>query len=429
MKKFILSILLLPNLVSAQINRDSVATLPRTALDVFYNMHNGQKDTVRANNWHLAFAVRKAQYPLNTLQATTIRINDGQDVEVYQSDKTVNDWANFDTTGYTNWPSPINDDKTWDVGAFNQSRNMQDPFDYGWGAYSMNSKEVVGKNIWLLTNTKKSFMKKMYVSKIVFDTLWYFTISNIDGTDSNTIEINKLAFKGKLFAYYDVLSNAVIDREPSAANWNLLFTRYKTVVTMMGQTMPYPVMGVLMSPSTMCARVKNADVANMEIGKSADSSLFTHQINTIGWDWKTAGAPGFAPIVDSLGFFLHDKNVPNTNTRLIFTEYFSNANSQYSKFNLHTYKLSATGIAEQINRATQMNVFPNPINGNAVLNIEISDMNPAQINITTLDGKTIFEQTVSGTNQSIQLPSLQNGIYLVNWVSQNKKTSKKLVVF
>ncbi len=429
MKKFILSILLLPNLVSAQINQDSVATLPKTALDVYYNMHTGQKDTVRANNWQLAFAVRKAQYPMNTLQATTIRINDGQGIEVYQSNKTVNDWASFDTTGYAAWPSPINDDKTWDIGAFNQSKNMQDPFDYGWGAYNMNSKEVVGKNIWLLTNSNRSLMKKLYVSKIVFDTLWQFTISNLDGTDSNTIEISKPAFKGKLFAYYNVLSNSVIDREPNAGSWNLLFTKYKTVVTMMGQTMPYPVMGVLMSPNTMGARVKDANVANMEIGKAADSALFTHQINTIGWDWKVAGVPGLAPMVDSLGFFLHDLNAPTTNTRIIFTEYFSNGSSQYTKFNLFTYSLQTTGMEQNLNNAVQWNIYPNPINGNAQLSIESSEMNAAQLSITALDGKSVFEQTISGTNQSIQLPGLQCGVYLVNWVSQNKQTSKKLVVY
>ncbi len=429
MKKFILSILLLPNLVSAQINEDSVATLPRTALDVYYNMQTGKKDTVSANNWHLAFAVRKAQYPMNTMQATTIRINDGQGVEVYQSNKTINDWNSFDTSGYTNWPSPINDDKAWEMGALNQSKNMQDPFDYGWGAYNMNTNEVIGKHIWLLTNSNKSFMKKIYISKIVFDTMWVFTIANLDGTDSNTVEIHKPTYKGKMHAYYNVLSNSLIDREPSLGSWNLLFTRYKTVVTLMGQTLPYPVMGVLMSPTTKAARIKEANVASMEIGNGADSALFTSQVNTIGWDWKAPGVPGFAPIIDSLGFFLRDVNTPKTVTRIIFTEYFSGQNSQYTKFNLFTYALQTTGVEQYMQSSLPLSIYPNPINGNGTLNIETTNVSASQIHITTLDGKSIFEQTIDGANQSIQLPNLESGIYLVNVINQNKKTSKKLVVY
>jgi len=426
MKKFILSILLLPNLVSAQISKDSVATLPKTALDVYYNMHTGQKDTVRANNWHLAFAVRKAQYPMNTMQATTIRINDGQGVEVYQSNQGLADWATFDTTNYAAWPSPINSDKTWDFGAFNQDKNMQDPFDYGWGAYNMNTNEVVGKKIWLLTDARRSMMKKIYISKIVFDTMWIFTISNLDGTDSNTIQISKPAYKGKLFAYYNLLNNSVIDREPKLSNWNLLFTRYKSIVTLMGQTLPYPVMGVLLSPNTMGARVKDAGVANMEL---TDSTLFTRDIGTIGWDWKVPGVPGLAPIVDSLGFFLHDLNVPKTNTRIIFTEYYSGQGSQYTKFNLFTYALPTTGIAEQLNGSLEINLYPNPVTGNGTLTLETKNSKATQISIVGLDGKVVFEQNMNGSNENIQLPSLQSGIYMVNIQTQNNKTSKKLLVY
>jgi hypothetical protein len=426
MKKFILSILLFPNLVSAQMSEDSVSTLPKTALDVYYNMHTGQKDTVRANNWHLAFAVRKAQYPMNTMQATTIRINDGQGVEVYQSNQALANWGSFDTTNFTSWPSPINSDKTWDIGAFNQGKNLQDPFDYGWGAYNMNTNEVVGKNIWLLTDARRSMMKKIYISKIVFDTMWIFTISNLDGTDSNTIEIRKPNYKGKLHAYYNVVNNKVLDREPSAGTWNILFTKYKSIVTLMGQTLPYPVMGVLLSPNTMGARLKDAAVASMEL---KDSTLFTHDISTIGWDWKVAGTPGLAPIVDSLGFFLHDVNAPTTNTRIIFTEYYSGQGSQYTKFNLFTYALPTTGISEQLNGSLEINIYPNPVTGNGTLTLETKNSKATQISIVGLDGKVVFEQNMNGSNENIQLPSLQSGIYMVNIQTQYNKTSRKLLVY
>jgi len=194
----------------------------------------------------------------------------------------------------------------------------------------------------------------------------------------------------------------------------------------MGQTLPYPVMGVLLSPNTMGARVKDAGVANMEL---SDSTLFTRDIGTIGWDWKVPGVPGLAPIVDSLGFFLHDLNVPKTNTRIIFTEYYSGQGSQYTKFNLFTYALPTTGIAEQLNGSLEINLYPNPVTGNGTLTLETKNSKSTQISIVGLDGKVVFEQNMNGSNENIQLPSLQSGIYMVNIQTQNNKTSKKLLVY
>jgi hypothetical protein len=93
------------------------------------------------------------------------------------------------------------------------------------------------------------------ISKIVYDTQWVFTISNINGTDSNTVTINKSNFNNKLFAYYNVFSKQVIDREPALNTWDLLFTKYKTLVTLYGQTLMYPVMGVLNHPMMQSAKI------------------------------------------------------------------------------------------------------------------------------------------------------------------------------
>ncbi len=43
---------------------DSVSMLPGTVLDVYYNFSTGNKDTVRNNNWHIAFATRSEEFKL-----------------------------------------------------------------------------------------------------------------------------------------------------------------------------------------------------------------------------------------------------------------------------------------------------------------------------------------------------------------------------
>jgi hypothetical protein len=142
------------------------------------------------------------------MQAATIRINEGSGVEVFKSSFTASEWNDFDTAQWMTWPTFFNSDSTWDIGAFNQQRNLSNPFDYGWGQYDMNSRDVIGNKIWLLAITTSpnpsapKSLKKLMISKIVYDTQWVFTISNIDGTDSNTVTINKSNFNNKFYSSF-----------------------------------------------------------------------------------------------------------------------------------------------------------------------------------------------------------------------------------
>jgi hypothetical protein len=420
MKKNLFTILILAsfasNLFAQSTITDSLSMTVGTSVDVFYNLQTGKKDTVSNRNWHLAFAVRNAQPPTKTMQAATVLINEGRGVSLYETNKTLADWNTFDTTGWKTWKPAFNSDSSWDVGAFNKSRDTAQSFDYGWGMYNMNSRDVSGSKIFLIANdganpgAPANNFRKICIQKIVYDTQWVFTISKLDGTDSNTVKINKKDFAGKLFAYYNMNTNSVIDREPIPANqWNLLFTRYKALVTLGPTTIMYPVMGVLQNTNTFACKLTGPNAFTADY----DSLNFIPKIRTIDWDWKViTTTPGEWPIVDTTVFFTI---VGNQIHKINFTKYYAASDRQVIVFNKTKY--NALAVNEAIKNKLQVSVYPNPANDNLFVALD-SKTKTAQITISDLSGKSIINTTLLNQN-AIDISGLKLGMYMLTVSTEN----------
>ncbi|MBC7383733.1 MAG: T9SS type A sorting domain-containing protein [Bacteroidia bacterium] len=421
----------LPRLFSQ--TNDSLSMLSGTPLDIYYNLTTGHRDTVRNNNWHIAFGMRRALPPYQTMQAATIRINEGRSVEIYKSNTTISNWSTFDTAGWMGWPSFYNNDSTWDIGAMNQSRNLSNPYDYGWGQYSQSSHNVEGNNIWLIAITTSpnpndpKTLKRLAVHKIAFDSMWVFTLSNVNGSDSTTITINKAAFAGKMFAYLNVLSKTVIDREPMLNTWDLLFTRYKTQVTMFGQTLMYPVMGVLQNPAVTSVKLEAADARNTA---PANTLVFKKNYNQVGWDWKTiTTSPGPWPIRDSLAYFI--KVGVNKIQRLVFTDYYADGSKQFIKFNKKEFIVTGTETVNKVNPT--VTIYPNPagqqVNITATFNMKVNKLNVRLFDVT---GREVINELYDNVNGSFSAKlitaSLKSGLYFISLDADGMVASQKLVI-
>lgn len=436
MKKIYTAILTLLSLGAyAQSVTDSVNMQPRNVVDVYYNFTTQTQDTVNNTNWHLAFALRRAQPPLRTMQAATIRINDGLGVEAYRSDFEGSEWADFDTTGYRTWTQYYNSDSTWDIGALNVERNLSNPFDYGWGEYNMTSRDVNGKAIWLLVLTTNpnnpfapKFFKKLWVDKISYDTAWMFTIANLDGSDSNSVVISKTNFQNKLFAYYNFNTNQTLDREPSRP-WDVLFTRYKALVTLYGQTLMYPVVGALHAPGLVAAKIEGPNAKDITPNDAGIS--YRPNIATIDWDWKMiTTTPGEWPVRDSLAYMIRkDGALPGGFTfhRLVFDRYYASSVYQNITFNVTTF--TTTSVGSTLNNQLAVNVYPNP--ASSYIQVALDMPLNAQITITDLSGKTVVNQNhhFGTSNQAtVDIANLQNGMYLVSISANGISTTKRLMI-
>jgi len=430
MKKNLFTILFLASIASKLFAQsitttDSLSMTIGTAVDVYYNLQTGKKDTVNNRNWHLAFAVRNAQPPTKTMQAATVLINEGRGVSLFETNKTLADWNTFDTTGWNTWKPAYNSDSSWDVGAFNKNRDTAQSFDYGWGMYNMTSRNVSGSKIYLIAvdNAQNPFgtptnFRKICIQKIVYDTQWVFTISKLDGTDSNTVTINKKDFSGKLFAYYNMNANIVIDREPIPANqWNLLFTRYKALVTLGPTTIMYPVMGVLQNMNTKAYKLTGSSAFTANY----DTMKFIPKIRTIDWDWKViTTSPGEWPIVDTTVFFTKNANQIN---KIKFTRYYAASDRQVIVFNKTKY--DALAVNEAIKNKLQVSVYPNPANENLFVALD-SKTKTAQITISDLSGKTIINTNLLNQN-NIDISGLKVGMYMLTVSTENGSETVKFI--
>lgn len=430
MKKNLFTILFLASIATnlfaqSTTTSDSLSMTIGTAVDVYYNLQTGKKDTVSNRNWHLAFAVRNAQPPTRTMQAATVLINEGRGVSLYETNKTLADWNNFDTTGWNTWKPAYNSDSSWDVGAFNKNRDTAQSFDYGWGMYNMTSRDVSGSKIYLIAvdNAQNPFgtptnFRKICIQKIVYDTQWVFTISKLDGTDSNTVTINKKDFTGKLFAYYNMNANIVIDREPIPANqWNLLFTRYKALVTLGPTTIMYPVMGVLQNMNTMAYKLTGSTAFTANY----DTMKFIRKIRTIDWDWKViTTSPGEWPIVDTTVYFTKNANQIN---KIKFTRYYAASDRQVIVFNKTKY--DALAVNEAIKNKLQVSVYPNPATENLFVELD-SKIKTVQINISDLSGKSIINTKLSNQN-NIDISGLQLGMYMLTVSTEKGSETVKFI--
>ena len=87
-------------------------------------------------------------------------------------------------------------------------------------------------------------------------------------------------------------------------------------------------------------------------------------------------------------------------------------------------EMVTVGIKENANQI-KMEVYPNPSNGNFV--IETNSTEKQNVQVMDVNGKIVLSQIVNGTT-SIDAANLNEGVYSVSITGNNQKATKKLVI-
>ena len=424
MKKTLLSIALFAGFTSlnAQSVSDSAMMNPGYTTDIFYSMKNGFVDSSSNLTWHLAFAVRPSLFPNNTLQSTSIRINEARGVKVFKSNFTNAQWSSFDSSGFGGWAKLHDNDSSWDLSAFNDGLNITQ-FNYGWGSYDMSSHDVIGTNIYLIQVSANNYRKFM-IQRLVYDSQWVFTFANLDGTDSNTVKITKSDYANKLFAYYNLTNKTQFNREPNQNLWDMVFSYFNTPVFLgPPPAVPYNVAGVLCNPKSPSARIMHVDKNTV----TPSSVYLNGQINNISWDWSNppmGPPPADYSLIDSMAFFVQCQT-DNRPYRLYFTKF---TTTDPGKFVFNKQWFAGTGIADVKNVQSSFSVYPNPTS--SALNIVLDGtIKNATVRIYDITGKNISSQTLINQNQTnVDVSNFNKGIYFITIEGDGIKTSKKFIV-
>lgn len=281
----VFSILFL-SFTQAQSVRKTVSMGPGYAQNVWYNLETGVETKGVATGWDLAISVRGFEAAIFTNPFDTLL-------------RAVNSITNFatvsaaDTLPKTASRQLFNSDTTWSVGSINAT--LTGVFDYGWGAYNQVTNNVVGDSAYLIKLSNGTW-KKLYIEKLAFDTSYFIKYANLDGTNPQTVEVNKKSYLGKNFVYLNLTTNAILDLEPKSSDWHLAFMRYHSTAInpATGKPEPFVVSGVLSNTllsitrgvpgysGSYVAKVNGADTTS----NNFSNAQFKTSNGVIGSEWK-----------------------------------------------------------------------------------------------------------------------------------------------
>jgi hypothetical protein len=127
------------------------------------------------------------------------------------------------------------------------------------------------------------------------------------------------------------------------------------------------------------------------------------------WQWVNTNTLGK---VDSIRFFMYSSDVGSfgINTPLFFGLDNITASPDF------------VGLAEN-NKRYEVSVYPNPANN--VLNVEVDE--PVQFELTDMNSRLVLNGSLDSTNNTIQISTLEPGIYLLK-ISGDKGSSVKKII-
>ena len=408
---YIISLVLLHSFFLAQTN-DSVSLNSSCSHQSFYNFNDGEIANVDNTNWDLAFS--SGGY------GSAIRINSQAGVELYvYPNGDINDWNSVDITNISNWPSIINSDTTWSIGAFNATSDPTNSLDLGWGVYSTITHHITGDSLHIIKLSNGDY-KKLQMIKLSSGN-YEFKYANIDGTNEVVTSVSKSNYTSKNFGYYSITNNNELDREPTSSSWHILFTKY---VTEIYPGMNYGVTGVLTNKNIEVAKAENVDLTNV----SHSGYSFSSQINTIGYDWKSYNMNSFSyDITDSLCFFVKDDQGSIWKLQLTGFEGNSTGNIHFNVENI----LSAS---DNITDKSIFAIYPNPTTSKEIkiiydINHRTSSLN--KVKFFDINGKLVksIKLANNGFNErNVNLYDLKSGVYFVSLITDEKSFQQKLII-
>ncbi|MBK9636435.1 MAG: T9SS type A sorting domain-containing protein [Bacteroidetes bacterium] len=398
---------------NAQVVSEVVSIQPGYTNQVFYNMNSGELSNITHTDWDIAFQLRGF--------AASILINSKNNVKLWKANKDISQWGamiSSDTTGIVNNPAYelMNSDTSWDFGAFSTTNDTSNAFDLGWGTYDFVTHIIYGDSVYFIKVGATDY-RKIKIESLASGT-YNFRFANLDGSNEIVVALSKSAFQGKFFAYYSLVNNVSIDREPLYNAWDLTFCQYLAINPVI-----YKVTGVLSNDSVFVEKAYPVDVNTATSG----AGTLAGEINAIGYDWKTFDLNSSAWIIsDSLVYFVTDRQ--NAVWKMVFTG-FDGATT--GNFYFDKSPAVASGLIENSSIKT-FGLYPNPAHDNVRLMLQMGQSGNTMISIMDVKGSVVYSNstTLRSGLQSVDLDisELGSGLYQIVVRQGNEIQTSRLLV-
>jgi len=389
----------------------TISLQPSYTNQSFFSLENGEVANLANTDWDLAFST--------ATMSSSIRINGGMGTELYLyplGDTT--DWNSFNSSNISSWLPIHNSDTNWFLGAFD--KNSTSMFDMGWGMYSMITHYVTGDSLYAIKTVGGNW-KKLWIQQLANDE-YSFKYANLDGSNEINTTVQKTNYTDKNFVYFSLDQNVILDREPISQDWDITFTKYITPV----QGMAYGVTGVLSNDGVHVAQADNIPDPN-SYNDYSQHPMMT-EINSIGYDWKSFDMSTFSYSVEPYRCYFV-KDLQDKVWRIIFTS-FEGSSTGNIEFNAQEMT-SSTSISQLQSDISTFEIYPNPITDNNLTIVFDNSSSISELNIFDVTGKNIYNEIFNSKGfqaKSINLPNLNNGVYIVSLSSKGSIFQKKLVV-
>ncbi len=402
-------------ILNAQETTVNLTLNPGYADQVYYKLSTETETTFDKDSWDVAF-LRVSVFDLG------VRVNDGRGIIVYEAANTPAGYDTVDVTEEATWTRLYNDDTNWSNGAFMQT-SLTGPLAFGFGNYNTANNTVEGQIVFVLKYQDGSYKKFFIESYFGGYTFKYASWTGTAWTADITENIPNTNNPNNRFNYYSLENEAEVVAEPAATDWDFVFRKYDSYLVGPGQY--YNVTGALHNP--------NVEVAENDEpgGIPANPSLtYSDDINTIGHDWKTFGGMGF--VVDSDKAY-YVKYTVGTVYRLYFNTFGGSTSGNLSfTFGDVTSILNV----EDVNENVSFGIYPNPSTDKKInLVYDVSNINGSlqnQVVIYSTTGKKVYQTVLNNNsgffNKTLDLSSLSDGVYVLQFTSGESTITRKVIL-
>lgn len=393
-----------------EVKRDSVAMGPEYQNDVYYSFNKSITKTVVSNlNYHLAFSNMVSQDD----RFYTLWLNpERAKAFVNPNQKTIN-WNQFSTTGSENWNELRNADTSWGKGAFSQGKEAHPR--YTWAEYKANG-DMRGDSLYLLkiynpTTTDFDIEFKLMLTQRLSNNgtrTWTFKLGKVNNSWDTTITLTDLVNSKGNFMYYDVLSRKEVVREPKAADWDFVFTRYMTFT----QNLHYNVTGLLANYNIASTTIEG-DINDPTIDDNLSQWQYDSLINNIGFEWKYFNMNTFKFELERNKVRIIKKDLKNGMADYYALQFVRFDGRSIGKI-VFDYAYLGKFTSTKSMQSQSVRVYPNPTNG--IVNIQ-SDSKIKKSVVYNMNGQQVFTQL--NANSTLNLAHLAKGNYIIQIELEN----------
>ena len=365
---------------------------------VFFQLSDCSSTTITDSNWDIAFTTvgfQDAGIFINEAAALS-----GTELLLYLA-PTNNFEDDINPADLTE--RLVNDEQSWDWGAFNATRSEMNPLDYGWGLYDPVANQVNGTTVFVIQLRDGSFKKFMIESLVL--TTYNFKYADLNGANELTFTLDKSDFPGTDLALFSLTDGEAID-VPNTNEWDLFFTRYTTPLDAGdGEILEYVLTGVISGTGIEVAQADEVDPQTVDYEDYINE--FSSALDIIGYDWKFFDMGTFQWIIpDDIAYFVKDRT--GTVWRIVFVDFegSSTGNAVFQK--------DEVGVVSSVDDPQSVfedfTIFPNPASADVSISFSLKKAGQVNMTLLTATGQVVWNNTIAA-NSGFNVANLPNRSY------------------